>query len=84
MAKLYVWFNTSQEYVYLKFCKSSDYTIGSYNQHNDLLLDILEYYNENLYSMLSYSQKYRLACVKRDKRNIAFINKLINKINGKE
>lgn len=60
MEKLFLWFNTHTEQYYLKFCRNSGYKIGDYNQYDHLLLDIYEYFEGSLYSILSPVSKHRI------------------------
>lgn len=68
MDKLYLWFNPRTGQVYQKYCRDSQYKIGSYNQYGHLLFDILECFEDTIYSQLTFASKMRILTGKGNKR----------------
>ena len=79
MEKLYLWFNPYKKQVYHKLCRNSDTRIGSYNQYGHILLTTLTFYDNKIFSDLTYFECYRIMANNRDKRYKRLFNRFVNK-----
>lgn len=79
MEKLFIWFNPNRKQVYHKICRNSDTPIGSYNQYGHILIEILEIFDNTIYTHLSFTEKYHIMALKRNKRYKRLFNKFFNK-----